>query len=134
MIPISGLYIALTALLLLILAYKVVQQRLKLKIALVDGGEKAITVAMRAQANAVESAVPTLLLLLVAELNGAPAWFLHLCGLSYLFSRIFHAYGFTKSEGKTHAGRYYGTLINWIVMVVLIGWAVFYFAISANAS
>ena len=134
MIPISGFYIALTALPLLVLAFKVVQQRQKLKIGLVDGGEKAITVAMRAQANAVETAVPTLLLLLVAELNGASGWFVHLMGAAYLFSRVFHAYGFTKSEGKTHPGRYYGTLINWIVMVLLIGWALFYFAISLNAS
>ncbi|WP_419812101.1 MAPEG family protein [Bacterioplanoides sp.] len=127
MIPISGLYIALTALLLLTLAYKVVQQRHKLNVGLLDGGERSISVAMRAQANALEVALPTLLLLLVAELNGAPAWLLHLCGIGFLASRGAHAYGFTLSGGRTHPGRYYGTLVSWITLLILIGYALYAF-------
>jgi uncharacterized membrane protein YecN with MAPEG domain len=120
MVFISGIYVALTALLLLALAYLVVRQRLRHKVALLDGGEKNITVAMRAQANALETAVPVLLLLIVAELNGAYPAFLHVCGMGFLLSRLMHAWGFTVSQGGVHFGRYYGTLITWLVLLALI--------------
>lgn len=120
MLYISGIYVALTALLLLTLAYLVVRQRMRHKIALLDGGQKAITVAMRAQANALETAVPVLLLLIVAEANGAYPVFLHVCGTGFLLSRLMHAWGFTVSSGGVHFGRYYGTLITWIVLLALI--------------
>lgn len=120
MLLISGFYIALTALLLLALAYMVVRLRLKHKIGLLDGGEKTIAVAMRAQANALETALPVLLLLMVAELNGAYAAFLHVCGIGFLLSRVLHAWGFVQASGGMHFGRYYGTLLTWIVLLALI--------------
>jgi len=120
MLLISGFYIALTALLLLALAYMVVRLRLKHKIGLLDGGEKTIAVAMRAQANALETALPVLLLLMVAELNGAYAAFLRVCGIGFLLSRVLHAWGFNQAAGGMHFGRYYGTLLTWIVLLALI--------------
>lgn len=120
MLYISGIYVALTALLLLVLAYLVVRQRVRYKVALLDGGQKGISVAMRAQANALETAVPVLLLLVVAEANGAYPVFLHVCGAGFLLSRLLHAWGFTISEGGVHFGRYYGTLLTWLVLLALI--------------
>ncbi|WP_430460541.1 MAPEG family protein [Thalassolituus sp. LLYu03] len=120
MLYISGIYVALTALLLLFLAYLVVRQRVRFKIGLLDGGQKKISVAMRAQANALETAVPVLLLLVVAELNGAYPIFLHVCGIGFLLSRLLHAWGFSVSQGGVHFGRYYGTLITWVVLLALI--------------
>lgn len=130
MIPISGLYIALTSLLLLALAFKVVQRRLKHKVGLQDGGKLSISVAMRAHANALETALPVLLLLLASELNGAPAWLLHVCGAGFLASRGAHAYGFTKSDGETHPGRYYGTLFSWIILLLLSAYNVYAFVVA----
>lgn len=123
MIPITGLYIALTALLLLFLAFKVVQLRQKYRIGLLDGGQKSISVAMRAHTNAIENAVPVLLLMLAIELNGGPAWFLHACGAGFLISRAAHAYGFFASQGKTHWGRFYGIIVNWLIILILIFFA-----------
>ena len=120
MLYISGIYVALTALLLLVLAYLVVRQRVRYKVGLLDGGQKGISVAMRAQANALETAVPVLLLLIVAEVNGAYAVFLHVCGAGFLLSRLLHAWGFTVSQGGVHFGRYYGTLLTWLVLLALI--------------
>lgn len=122
MIPVSAFYIALTSLLILYLAYLVVRQRLSFKIGLQDGGNDGLSIAMRAHANAIETAVPTLLLMAAAELNGAPLWMIHLCGVAFVASRTFHAYGFTVSKGTMHAGRYYGTLITWVVIILLSGW------------
>jgi len=120
MFYISGLYIAATALLLLVLSYLVVRQRLKYKVSLEDGGLKSISVAMRAQANTLENALPVLLLLMVAEANGAWALLLHICGAGFVAARLLHAWGFTRSQGGLHFGRFYGTLLTWIVMLALI--------------
>lgn len=120
MLYISGFYIALTALLLLVLTVLVVRQRLKLNVALLDGGHPALVVAIRSHANALENALPVLLLMMVAELNGAGAAFLHACGVVFIIARVLHAWGFTYSQGGKHFGRFYGTLVTWIVLAVLI--------------
>lgn len=117
-LPISGFYASLLALLMIHLAYAVVKQRIKFKSGL-GHEEQALLVAGRNHANASEYIPIGLILLALAELNGANFLLLHLAGLGLLVSRIAHAWGFKESQGETHSGRYWGTLITWISIVML---------------
>ncbi|MCP5334439.1 MAG: MAPEG family protein, partial [Oceanospirillaceae bacterium] len=79
MIPVTGLYTAIFTFLLLGLAYGVVRQRIKLKKAL-GHDHPDLQIANRAHANAVEYVPIALLLMGIAELNGASNNMLHLLG------------------------------------------------------
>lgn len=122
MISVSGLYIALTALLTLYLAYRVTNFRRGQKIGIGDNNDRDFSVAIRAHANMIEYAPISLLLLLAAELMGAGALFLHAMGLVFIFSRAAHAWGFTQSKGGYSPFRFYGILANWVMMVILIAY------------
>ena len=115
----SALYISLVALLALYLAYRVVQFRLTKKVDLGDDGSPEFIAVIRAHANLIEWAPITLMLLLVSELLGSHVYFVHAMGATFFVSRLAHAYGLTVSNGGNHKGRFFGTLGNWIVLVVL---------------
>ena len=79
--PITALYAALLAIFLVVLGGLVVRMRIKERIAIGDGGNKAMLAAIRVHANAVENIPIALLLLLLLELNGGSIWWLHAFGL-----------------------------------------------------
>ena len=54
----------------------------------------------------------------LAELNGANFLVLHVLGLMTIVSRILHAWGFQKSGGKHHTGRFWGTALTWLSVVI----------------
>ena len=73
---ITGLYAALCALLILALSFRIAGLRRRLKVGIGDGGDAGLARAIRAQANAVEYVPLMLVMLLVAENNGAGVvWF-----------------------------------------------------------
>ncbi len=117
-LPITALYASLLALLMIILAYQVIQQRIKHKSGL-GHEQEPILVAARAHANASEYIPITLILLTLAELNGASSLVLHICGSAFLLARMAHAWGFKAASGGVHTGRYWGTLITGICIVAL---------------
>lgn len=94
------------------------------------GGEshKELSVLVRAHGNAVENIPITLLLMVMAELNGAGALLLHVYGVVLVASRVAHAHGFIESKGRAHKGRLFGTTANWALIAVLgvhnilLGW------------
>ena len=57
-----------------------------------------------------------LILMAACELNGAPAPFLHLVGVTLVVGRLLHAQGLTSSEGVSF-GRTAGTALTWIVLL-----------------
>ena len=89
----TPLYAGLLALLLVFLSFRVIFYRFSARISLGDGEDKALQKRIRVQANCVEYAPFGALLLLLAELQGAPLWALHLLGLTLLAGRLLHAYG-----------------------------------------
>jgi uncharacterized membrane protein YecN with MAPEG domain len=115
----SAIYISIIALLALFLAYRVVQFRLGKGVDIGDDGSAEFQTAIRVHANLVEWAPITLLLLLVSELLGANNYFLHVAGIAFVVARIAHAYGMTIAVGGGNKGRFYGTLVSWIVLIVL---------------
>lgn len=119
MLPVTALYASLLAVLIVVLALKVVFVRKGARIGLGDAGNHDLQVRIRAHANAVENIPLALLLLALAELNGLSAVVLHLAGLILLLARIAHAYGFLATQGQYSRGRFFGTLATWLLILGL---------------
>ncbi len=92
-IPITGLYLAIFAVMSGILAFPAGRLRGSTGISVGDGGNPELLLAMRRHANFVEY-VPLLLVMFAAlELGGASAGLLHGLGLALVVARICHAVG-----------------------------------------
>jgi uncharacterized protein len=116
--PITAIYAALAGLMLLVLAGLVVKARWRYKTGLGTGSEPGMERAVRVHANFVEYVPLTLLLLLLAEVNGVAAWALHAAGAVLLTSRLLHAWGLSQTSGRSF-GRFYGTLGTWLTLLGL---------------
>lgn len=116
---ITALYAALVALVLLVLAVRVSSLRMRLKVGLGDGGDPGLQRAVRAHANAVEWALPVLVLMLIGELNRADPLLLHACGIVLIVARILHGFGLTR---RSAFGRFWGIGLTWTVLAVLAVW------------
>lgn len=99
-LTITSLYAALTAFIFLVLSWRVITYRRANVISLGDKGDKNLLKRMRAQANCAEYAPLALILLMLTELNGAPASALHLLGLALIAGRVLHAIGFASTPQK----------------------------------
>ncbi|MTI01748.1 MAPEG family protein [Roseibium sp. RKSG952] len=98
MLAITPIYAALIAILYVALSANVILHRRSGKISVGDGGDKAMIKAMRTHANCAEYAPFALLLIAMAELQGAGWLILNLLGLMLLAGRLLHAYGFGRSS------------------------------------
>ena len=123
---ITALYAGLIALLLLVFAARVSSTRRRLGVGIGDGGHDALARAIRVHGNAVEWALPVLLLLLIAELNRAAPLLLHACGIALVIARLVHGLGLGRRSGLS-TGRFAGTALTWLVLVVLAVWDVWAF-------
>ncbi|MDH5183687.1 MAG: MAPEG family protein [Gammaproteobacteria bacterium] len=110
---ISPIYILLNIILILVLAYRVVVLRRRFKVGLGDGDKKELRMAIAVHANATENMPLALMVMLVAELNGADNWIMHVSGSILTLARIWHALGTSRYAGAS-SGRYYGALITWL--------------------
>ncbi|MEC4727444.1 MAPEG family protein [Shewanella sp. D64] len=126
-VAISGLYISITAILVVMLAMRVVKLRRKYKIGIGNSDNKELRIASRVHANLVENASIAMILLLVAELNGLNPMVLHLLGIVWVIGRILHAIGLTKGRGGYHLGRFWGGLLSWLMILTLAGINLGYF-------
>lgn len=121
---ITGIYAALAALLVLVLAARVSAARRAAGVGIGDGGHKGLERRIRVHANALENLPLALLLLLLLELNQTqPAW-LHVFGIVLIVGRVAHAFGLSRSSGVS-LGRALGTALTWgliLVMALLLLW------------
>lgn len=116
--PITGLYAGALALVLIALSLRVViVVRAREKIGYGDGGRADMATIVRGQGNFVEYVPLALVLIGIAELDGAGTQLLHGLGLTLLVARILHPFGLTP-PGGTHPLRVVGILATWIVLVV----------------
>ena len=90
---ITPLYAAPLALLFLILSLRVIGRRRTLRVGLGDGGDGELQRRIRVAANCAEYVPLVLILMLLAELQGAPHFILHATGAALLAGRALHAYG-----------------------------------------
>ena len=89
----TPLYAGLLALLLVFLSFRVIFYRFSARISLGDENDKNLRKRIRVQANCAEYAPFGVILLLLAELQGAPFWALHLLGGTLIAGRLLHAVG-----------------------------------------
>ncbi len=129
---IAALYAGLVAIVLLVLAANVSKFRRSLGVGLGDGGHKELQRAIRAHGNAVEWALPAIVLLLVAELTRASPLLLHVCGVAIVVGRVLHAVGLSGSSGYSF-GRFAGTLATWLALLALALWNIWAFVRVAFA-
>lgn len=97
MVPVTTLYASLCALLFLVLTIRVISYRRAASVSVGDAGDRVLLGRIRAQANCAEYLPIGLILLALAELQGAPQTALHLLGLALLAGRIAHAIGFSRT-------------------------------------
>jgi len=103
MTTITPLYAGLIALLFVYLSLRVITVRHSDRISLGDGGKSDMEKRIRAQGNCAEYAPIALILLALAEFQGAPVWVIHLLGIMLLSGRIIHAWGLSQSPQNLRA-------------------------------
>ena len=96
-LTITPLYAGLTGLLFLWLSIRVIARRRSARVSVGDGADKDLIKRIRTQANCAEYAPLALILIAMAELQGASGWVVHLLGLALLAGRIGHAVGFGRT-------------------------------------
>lgn len=115
---ITSLYTGLAALLVLVLVVRISALRMRLHIGIGDGGDRLLGQRIRAHGNAVEYLPLALLQLGLLELTGHAAWLVHACGAVLILARCLHAFGLSRSAGKSMP-RALGTALTWAVMAVM---------------
>lgn len=115
-VPVTSLYAALSALLIVALGFNVSRQRRAFGVDIGEGQRPEMLLAVRAHANAIEYLPLALVLLMLIELGGAAAWLLHALGASLLIGRLAHAQGLLVRGGGVSPGRFIGTFLTWGVL------------------
>jgi len=115
---ITALYAAICGLLLVFMAVRVSYTRGKQKVDLGDGGKEAMLRAIRIHGNAAEYIPISLILLFFLEMQGSAHWWLHVCGITLVISRLLHMQGLMQAPTLT-PGRLAGTGIGWALIVVM---------------
>jgi len=115
---ITGIYAALSVLLVLALAARISQKRHGAHIGIGDGGDRDMTLRIRAHANALENLPLALLLLLLLDLDQLATSWLHVFGITLVLGRVMHAVGLSRTAGYSF-GRFVGTILTWGVMAVM---------------
>jgi uncharacterized protein len=95
---ISPLYAATLALLFLVLSVRTLRLRRQLKISLGDAGDRRMLRAMRVHSNFAEYVPLALVLMLMLELQGTRAGWLHGLGATLVLARALHAYGVSQGN------------------------------------
>ena len=120
-LPVSSIYVALSALLVMLLLLRVAYLRNSLKIGIGDGGQSRLARAIRVHANAIECLPLALLMLVMLELCHAHPMGLHGLGAALLIARLMHAQGLSAHGGYSF-GRFTGTVITVLVVIAMGGW------------
>ena len=120
---VTMLYAGLLGILLVLLAMNVVRFRLGNKVGLGVGEGGLLEQPVRVHANFTENAPIFLVLLLVAELSGAPLAVLHAAGGVFVVARVLHAVGLSGNKGRS-AGRFVGSLGTWLTILALSAYVI----------
>lgn len=116
---ITPIYLALLALLFIVLSFKTINVRKKLQIGVGSGDSPELLRAMRVHANFSEYVPISLLLILSVELLNGPSVLVHALGVALLLGRLLHAYGVSKIKENLKF-RVTGMLLTFATMLVSI--------------
>ncbi|WP_081500605.1 MAPEG family protein [Dyella japonica] len=115
---ISSLYVGISLILIVVLSFRVVLRRWKVRVGLGDGGDMELRQRIRAHGNAVEYLPMGLLALLMLEIGGAGPMVLHGCGGTFIFARVVHAIGLSRKSGVS-VGREIGMPLTWLAFLAM---------------
>ena len=114
---ITGFYIGLMGLMLIILTIRIAVRRRKYRVGINDGGIPDLAQSIRVHGNFVET-VPFLLIILgIMELSLIQPLYLHIFGAGIILSRLLHATGLTQSPLLSF-GRKYGILLSLLLLFI----------------
>jgi uncharacterized protein len=119
-LPVTALYGSLLTLVGLVLGFLVGSQRPTLKQSLGDGGHRSLIEANRRHMNWLENVPVLIVLLAVAELNGASSLWLHALGGTLLAGRVIHPFGIDATSAQKWP-RFVGATLTGFVAVGLCG-------------
>jgi uncharacterized protein len=115
---IAGFYVALGALLIVVLAARVIWLRNTRKVGIGSGGDADLARAIRVHANAVEYLPVALLLLTLLAYEQTRSWLLHLFGIVLIVARVLHAIGLSGHAGRSF-GRATGIVLTLLVVLAM---------------
>lgn len=116
---VTPLYAGLLALWFLVLSLRVIKHRSRINLG--DGGDPQVLRVIRGHGNFAEYVPFILLMMAMLEIGGTlPIWFLHALGITLVVARLLHGYALSFSE-QFRFGRFYGTLLTFIVLAVAGG-------------
>ncbi len=116
----TALYALPLALLGLVFWFRVTMMRAQLKVSIGDAGNPALLERIRQHGNFMEWAPWMLLLMALAEANGAGAMWLHISGALLLVGRLIHPFGL-KFDNPAHPARYIGNSASLIALLMVMG-------------
>ena len=119
-LPVTALYASLLGLFSLYLGIRITVMRARKQIILGDGGDDEIAVAIRIFGNFMEYVPLALILLALAEINGASSQMTHWLGGALVVGRVLHLIGLDSTRPITF-GRVAGMTITWGVILVASG-------------
>lgn len=117
---ITMFYAGLLAIWFVVLSWRVIQKRTSGKINLGDGGNEEMLRRIRGHGNFAEYVPLALLVIAMLEEIGTEKWLVHTLGATLLAARLLHGIAFSFTE-KWFLGRFVGTLVTFIVLVVAGG-------------
>lgn len=120
-VPVTALYTGILALIYVGLAVHVIHGRWATRIGLGTGGNDDLLTRTRIHGNFAEYVPFCLLVLLLLELSGTTALWLHAAGVLLVFGRLAHAYGLKQSQGAS-AARAIGVVATFSVLVAGGAW------------
>ncbi len=116
-LAITPLYAGLIGVLFVVLSLRVSLRRITAKVTSGDGDDKILFKRIRVQANCAEYAPMGIILLAMAELQGAPIWAVHLLGLMLLAGRVIHAVGYGSTPQVVPLRRT-GMMITYLMLLL----------------
>lgn len=113
---ITALYAVPLSLLFIHLSYRVIGLRKQVKAAFGDGGDRSLARAIRVHGNFAEYVPFALVIMGLAEINGAPAWGIHVLGFALLAGRLAHAWGVSQPV-ENFRFRVFGMASTFLVLI-----------------
>lgn len=114
---ITLLYASILGLLLVVLSSRVIYLRRAYRVGIGAAEHRDLERAIRAHGNLIEYAPLALIIMMLLEQYGAPAWQLHALGAALVISRHFHAWGLSRRGGPSW-GRMLGMLGTLLVILL----------------
>ncbi len=123
-LPITAAVAASCALLLLGTGVETVVQRLRLKQAFGDGGDRALIRASRSHGNLAEHAPMVIALIALLEMNHASAGMLEIVAALFVIGRVAHVAGLhmVAEPGRAPLPRQIGVISTWAALGGLSAW------------